>query len=377
MKKIFLLPLLMLGLIACQKAEQTSPKEHAHAETLRDAMGEHFFVGCAVCAETVRDVNGKAHAVVANQFNSIVAENCMKPESLSPAEGVWSWEDADAFVAMGEEQGKVIMGHTLVWHSQAARWMFTDEDGNPASRELLIERMREYIHTVVGRYKGRVYGWDVCNECFNDDGTWRESEWYRIIGEDFIALAFQFAHEADPEAELYYNDYSLSKQPKYEAVCRLVRDLKARGLRIDAVGMQSHHGLYWPKLVDYEQAMNAIAATGVMINVSELDLNVLPTPEEFGGAEVSQNFQYSAEMDPYADGLDVRNAGIIDERWQSLFMLYREHAHQIKRVCVWGVGDGDSWLNNWPIPGRHAYGLLFDRDYEPKPVVNDIIRIFE
>lgn len=347
------------------------------AQPLKEALGKHFMVGCAVNSHIVRAEGSKANDVVCTHFNSIVAENCMKPESICPEEGKWNWQEADQLVAFGEKHGMTIIGHTLVWHSQAATWMFKDEQGRPASRELLIERMRTYIHAVVGRYKGRVYGWDVCNECFLDDGSMRDSEWRRIIGDDFIELAFRFAHEADPDAELYYNDYSMANEGKYRAVCRMVEDFRTKGIRIDAVGMQSHNGLSWPRLADYEKAMTAIAATGVKINISELDLNVLPTPEDFGGAEVSQNYTYRPEMDPYADGMDDRTRAIIGERWQAFFLLYREHAADIKRVTFWGVSDTDSWLGNWPIHGRHPYALLFDTEYNPKQdYIDAILRLF-
>ena len=347
------------------------------AQTLKDGLGTYFHIGCAVNPRIVADTDSKANKVVRTHFNSIVADNCMKPESLSPREGVWRWTDADAFVDFGQANNMRIIGHCLVWHSQTASWMFVGQDGKPASRELLIARMRTYIHTVVGRYKGRVHGWDVCNECFNDDGTLRDSQWRKIIGDDYIELAFRFAHEADPEAELYYNDYSMSFPAKYTAVCKMVTELRNKGLRIDAVGMQSHNGLDWPKLSDYDKAMDAIAATGVKIIISELDLNVLPNPENFSGAEVNQHFEYTPEMDPYAKGMDQRTKQIIFERWLAFFLLYRQHASQIDRVTFWAVGDKDSWMADWPIPGRHTYATLFDQQYNPKPVIKDILTLYK
>lgn len=349
----------------------------AQQTTLRETLGQYFRVGCAVNNTIVQHPQSKAHQHVCQQFNSVVAENCMKAETLSPREGEWNWSQADAFVAFGQANGMQVIGHCLIWHSQTADWMFRDQNGDEVSRSVLIQRMHWYIHTVVGRYKGRVAGWDVCNECFESDGTRRQSPWQRIIGDDYIELAFRFAHEADPDAELYYNDYSMSTPAKYQAVCRLVQHLKAKGLRIDAVGMQSHNGLIWPKLTDYDRAIDAIAAAGVKVIISELDLNVLPNPDSFSGAEVNQYFEYSAEMDPYANGMDKATEELIAERWQAFFLLYRKHAHQIDRVTFWAAGDSDSWLNDWPIPGRHAYATLFDRDYNPKSFVPLITRIYE
>lgn len=368
MKRLPIYIALLLCLPQCVTAQQP---------TLRETVGQHFRIGCAVNNTIVQNPQSEAHRHVCNQFNSVVAENCMKAQFLSPAEDVWNWSEADAFVSFGERNGMQVIGHCLVWHSQTADWMFRDKDGNEVSREILIQRMHRYIRTVVGRYKGRVAGWDVCNECFEDDGSRRQSPWQRIIGDDYIELAFRFAHEADPDAELYYNDYSMSIPAKYEAVCSLVNDLKQKGLRIDAVGMQSHNGLTWPKLSNYDQAIDAIAATGVKVIISELDLNVLPNPDTFSGAEVTQYYDYSEQMDPYAKGMDRTTADLIGERWQAFFLLYRQHAHQISRVTFWAAGDADSWLNDWPIPGRHAYATLFDRDYNPKPVLNEIIQMYK
>lgn len=346
-------------------------------QPLKQVLGPSFYVGCAISADMWQHPEGAAGKVVLEHFNSVVPCNELKPESVQPREGEWHWEDADAYVAFAEAHGMFTIGHCLVWHSQTPAWFFQGEDGQPASKEQLIARLRTHIHTVVGRYKGRIQGWDVANECFTDDGAYRQSPWYQIIGEDYLALAFQFAHEADPEAELYYNDYSLAHPAKREAVCRLVRDLQRRGLRIDAVGMQSHNGLDWPSLAEYEASIKAFAGTGVKVNISELDLNVLPTPEGFHGAEVSQHFEGSRDMDPYAQGVDSHTADLIAERWQALFLVYRTHANVIERVTFWAVGDADSWLNDWPIRGRHAVASLFDREYQPKSVIEKIYLLYE
>ena len=349
-----------------------------HAQTtLKYGLGKYFSVGCAVNSDIVRDTTCKAHQLVVNQFNSIVAENCMKPESLCPREGQWRWRQADQFVAFGERHGMRIIGHCLIWHSQTPEWFFRDAEGKDLSREALLERMHTYIATVVGRYKGRIAGWDVCNESFLDDGTLRDNRWHQIIGDDYMEWAYRFAHEADPDAELYYNDYSMSNPRKVTAACRLVQQLRAKGLRIDAVGMQSHNGLTWPRIADYGTAIDRLAAAGVKVIISELDLNVLPNPKGFSGAEVDQHFEYTPEMDPYANGMDDHTRDVIFERWQAFFLLYKQHAHQIDRVTFWAVGDKDSWMANWPIEGRHTYATLFDQNYDPKPVVEDIIKMYQ
>ena len=348
------------------------------AQGLKDAVGKDFLMGVALNVHHTGAVRDSAVTrTIETHFNSIVAENCMKPEALQPSEGKFKWKQADRFVQFGTSRGMAVIGHVLVWHAQTPDWFFVDGEGKPATRELLIERMRTHIHTVVGRYKGRILGWDVVNEAFEDDGTYRQSPWYRIIGPEYVELAYRFAHEADPDAELYYNDFSMSVPAKRAAVCKMVRSLQEKGLRIDGVGMQSHNGLTWPSNEDYEASMDAFAALGVKVMITELDMNVLPNPESFSGAEVSLSFAYSEKMDPYKNGLPADVAQRIDGRWVEFFRIYKRHAHQISRVCVWGLSDGDSWMNDWPIEGRTAYPLLFDRNNAPKPVVQDIIDLYQ
>lgn len=349
---------------------------HLGAEGLKNTLSKYFLIGAALNVEQTTGYDSLVTATITNNFNSIVAENCMKPDGMQPQEGKFKWRKADRFVKFGEDRGMTVIGHVLVWHAQTPDWFFKDSVGNTVSREKLIERMRTHIHTVVGHYKGRIKGWDVVNEAFEDDGTYRQSSWYNIIGPEYIELAYRFAHEADPDAELYYNDFSMSVPVKRNRVCTLIRDLQKKGLRIDAVGMQSHNGLTWPSIDDYESAINAYADCGVKVMITELDMNVLPNPESFSGAEVSQSFEYDERMDPYKNGLPKSVEEQINNRWLEFFSLYKRHSHQISRVTLWGVSDKQSWMNDWPISGRTAYPLLFDRQYNAKPVVNDIICLF-
>ena len=194
-----------------------------------------------------------------------------------------------------------VIGHTLIWHSQLAPWFAVDEQGRDVSPEVLKQRMRDHIHTVVGRYKGRVKGWDVVNEAIEDDGSYRRNVFYRILGEEYIPLAFQYAHEADPDAELYYNDYSLANPRKREGVVRLVQKLKSRGLRIDAVGMQAHLGMEWPSVEEFEKSMLAFAATGVKVMVTELDLNALPAPRPDKAVTAVTSFMVEAGRESMSD----------------------------------------------------------------------------
>lgn len=347
------------------------------AQGLKDVLGKSFLVGTALNVSQTSGCDSLVTTTITNNFNSIVAENCMKPEAVQPTEGKFKWHQADRFVKFGEDRGMAVIGHVLVWHSQTPDWFFKDAEGKQASKELLVQRMKTHIYSVVGRYRGRIKGWDVVNEAIEDDGTYRQSPWYKIIGPEYIEMAFRFAHEADPDAELYYNDFSMSKPAKRLTVCRIVKELKQKGLRIDGIGMQSHNGLIWPDIKEYEASIDAFSACGVNVMITELDMNVLPTPDSFGGAEVSQNFEYQERMDPYKNGLPADVAQRINDRWLEFFKVYQRHQHQISRVTLWGVSDAQSWMNDWPINGRTAYALLFDRQYQPKSVIQDIMQLYK
>lgn len=364
--------------LACMLAVAgVSPLSAKNDKTMKDVLGKYFLIGTAVNVDQIWERNVEEANIVKDNFNAIVAENSMKGEEIHPEENRFFWDDADRLMKFAEDNGLTVTGHCLVWHSQAPAWMFTDERGDTVSRDVLIDRMHRHISEVVGRYKGRILGWDVVNEIFNDDGTFRQSPYYRIIGPEFVELAFKFAHEADPNAELYINDYSLSYPAKRDAVCRIVRKLKSEGYRVDGIGMQSHNGLDYPDMAEYEKSIDAFAACGVKVMVTELDINVLPNPKKFGGADINQNFKYADILNPYKNGLPKDVEKQFEQRYLDLFKMYYRHRGQISRVTLWGVTDTKSWLNDFPVPGRVNYPLLFGRDNKPKPVVKKIIEIFK
>ena len=362
-KIFYILTLLFVALTGCAN----------HKVTLKDALKDKFLIGVAMNEAQITEADSSSVAIIKNHFNSITAENCMKSEELQPVEGEFNFKLADQFVKFGEENNMYIIGHTLVWHSQAPKWFFTDATGKDVTREVLIERMKNHIFTVVGRYKGKVKGWDVVNEAFEDDGSWRNSKFYQIIGEDYIRLAFQFAHEADPDADLYYNDYSMSHEGRRNTVVKMVKDLKSQGVRIDGVGLQGHMDLVFPDLDEFEKSMLAFAETGVKLMITELDVTVLPRPGIDVGAEISASFEYQQKLNPYAEGLPDSVSIALNNRYNDIFKLFLKHSDILERVTLWGVYDGQSWRNNWPVKGRTDYPLLFDRNFEPKPVVKFII----
>jgi endo-1,4-beta-xylanase len=270
-----------------------------------------------------------------------------------------------------------IVGHTLVWHSQTPRWVFQDSTGKPLTRDALLARMHDHITAVVGRYKGKIKGWDVVNEALNEDGAMRRSPWYTIIGDDFIEKAFQYAHEADPAAELYYNDYNLENAAKRNGAAELVKKLKAKGIPIAAVGSQTHEKLYnTATAAKLDTTITVLGALGIKVNVTELDVDVLPAASQNRTADVNATVQQSASatINPFTNGLPDGVQQALARRYADLFQVFLKHRGTVDRVTFWGVGDGDSWLNNWPMRGRTNYPLLFDRQDAPKPAFNAVLQ---
>jgi len=343
--------------------------------SLKDAFHDSFRIGAALNAAIFTEEDERDAALVKQQFNSITPENVLKWEHVHPKPGVYDFDLPDRYVAFGEKSHMRIIGHTLVWHNQTPRWVFEDEKGNPVDREMLLNRMREHIHTVVGRYKGRIFGWDVVNEALNEDGTLRQSPWRKIIGEDYIAKAFQFAHEADPQAELYYNDYSIENDTKREGVIALIRKLRAEGVPVAAIGIQGHDHMDWPSVEQEDSAITAFAKLGVKVNITELDIDVLPRATKEQGAEVTLHAELLERLNPYAAGLPDAVQQALAQRYADLFRIFLKHRDVITRVTFWGVTDGDSWLNNWPVPGRTSYPLLFDRNAKRKPAFDAVLQL--
>ncbi|WP_114778495.1 endo-1,4-beta-xylanase [Botryobacter ruber] len=348
-------------------------KQESQVLTLKDAYKDKFYIGTALNTQQITGEDAAAVKVVKEHFNAIVAENIMKSGLVQPREGQFYFDQADKFVAFGEQNGMYVNGHTLIWHSQAPRWFFRDSEGKDVSREVLIERMRNHIHTVVGRYKGRIHTWDVVNEAIMDDGSWRKSKFYEIIGEDFVKLAFQFAHEADPNAKLMYNDYSMALPGRRNGVVAMVKNLQQQGVPIHGIGMQGHLGLDHPSIEEFEKSLLAFAELGVKISVTEMDISALPSPRRNVGADVATNFEYQQRFNPYTNGLPDSVTVAFNDRYVSFFKLFLKHQDKMERVTVWGVNDAQSWKNDFPVRGRTDYPLLFDRNNQPKSVVRALI----
>ena len=337
------------------------------ALALKDLVPKGWLIGVAINQNQSDARDTAAVELVTRQFNSISPENLLKFESVQRQPGAFTFEAQDRYVAFGRDRGMTVIGHTLVWHSQTPAWVFAGAAGGTADRATLLERMRTHIATVVGRYKGRIHGWDVVNEALNDDGTLRDSPWRRGIGDDYIAKAFEFARDADPDAELYYNDYNLATRPaKRAGAIRVISDLRQRGLRIDGVGEQGHWRLGSPTTAEIDQTITELRATGLNVMITELDVNLLPPAAPRG-----RGTPVPPEENPYVNGLpdDVQQS--LARYYADAFRVFLDHRRDITRVTFWGVSDGDSWLNR----GRVNHPLLWDRQRQPKPAFGEVVRV--
>jgi len=365
MKNQFLLtnviPLAIAGLMAgCVIEKATGPV------TLKDAYKNYFLIGVAVNQRQINDQDQRGDPIIKAQFNSISPENALKWDAVHPRPDGYDFTEADRYVEFGEKNQMTIVGHTLVWHSQTPSWLFQDQDGKTVARDVLLARMRDHIHTVVGRYKGRIKIWDVVNEALNQNGTLRQSPWEKIIGPDYLEKAFQYAHEADPDAILRYNDYSLEDEPKRSAAIALMKKLLAEGVPITAIGLQEHVHMKWPSAEREDETISAFAKLGLKVMITEMDVNVL------GGlrtAEISEMARQGGS-NIYTNGLPPAVDRELAKRYADLFGVFIKHHDDIPLVTLWGVTDEDSWLNT----RAQNYPLLFDRAGKPKPAYFAVIK---
>lgn len=336
--------------------------------TLRGAFEGDFLIGVALNTAQVDGREAKAGEIAGRQFSALTAENDMKWGSLHPEPERYDFKNADACVEFASRNKMALIGHTLVWHSQTPDWVFKGKDGGDATRDELLARMKEHIDTVAGRYKGRIKGWDVVNEAISDgpEGL-RDSPWRRIIGDDYIDHAFRIAKNADPDAELYYNDYGMANREKRARTITMLKGLIERGVPIDGVGMQGHLGLGWPKIGEVDLAIREFAALGLKVMVTELDVDVLPSKGDIGVADISRVEESDPKLDPYKDELPEEVQKQLAARYEELFRVFLRHKKHITRVTIWGLEDGQTWLNNFPIRGRTNHPLLINRELLPKP----------
>jgi len=367
-KTLLLLLTATLSLSGCSSAQ----KKTDSTVSLKNAYIKNFYIGTALDINQIEEKDPLVTTLIAKEFNSITPENCMKSMFLQPEKDKFDFNMADKYVAFGEKHKMFIHGHTLIWHSQLPSWLSKVKDSVAMS-----EAMTKHISTVVEKYKGRIGSWDVVNEALNEDGTLRKSVFLDSYGKDFLTHAFKLAAKADPKTDLYYNDYNLCNAKKRKGAVELVKNLQKNGAKIDGVGEQGHWNLITPTLEEIEQTILDFSALGVKVAITELDITVLPNPWDVVGADVSQRSEASEKMNPYPKGLPDDIKIQLAARYEAIFKLFIKHQDKISRVTLWGVNDGQSWLNDWPIRGRSNYPLLFDRDFKPKEAYNSVMKLKE
>ncbi|AWW00409.1 endo-1,4-beta-xylanase [Arcticibacterium luteifluviistationis] len=337
---------------------------------LREAYKDDFYIGAALNSSQISESDTKQAGLIALQFNSVTAENAMKSSQIHPSENVYNFEVPDKLAALAEKHDMAFHGHTLVWHSQLSSFINDITDSTKMANAL-----KAHIEAVAGRYKGKTYSWDVVNEAVEGDGSLRESVFLKAMGEDYLSFAFKTAAAVDPNADLYYNDYSMTGAQKRAGVIKMIKKIQASGAKIDGIGMQGHWGLEYPSILEIETSIEQYAALGLKIAITELDIDVLPNPDGVSGADISQSAELKAEYNPYVDGLPDDIAEKQAKRYADLFALFLKHKDKIDRVTFWGVNDGESWKNNFPVNGRTNYPLLFDRDNKKKKAFEAIMAL--
>lgn len=315
-----------------------------------------------------------AAELAAQQYNRATPENAFKWQSVQPRPGEFNFMPALGFLEFAEQNAMEVHGHTIVWHQQVPGWVFEPPEGQATlTRELLLTRLEEHMAALASNIGSRVHYWDVVNEAFNDDGSLRVTPWLNIIGPDYLEQAFALADRYFPDGKLVYNDFSMERAGKRDAVAQMVRDFQAKGIRIDAIGSQSHYRLDFPSLQAIEASITTFSETGVEVLITELDMDVLPPADQNQGADLSVNAELSELLNPYAECLPADVAARAAERWASVFELFVQHSDKLQSVTLWGVSDGHSWLNNWPVRGRTNYALLFNRQLQPKSAWQRVI----
>lgn len=336
------------------------------------SLGHGIKMGAALDDVRPGQLSDVEQALLCRHFDVLTPENSMKPALIQPSEGVFDFDLPDALMGFAKTHRLDVVGHCLVWHQQCPDWFFQDGDG-PASRDLVLDRMRRHIEAVAGRYRGKILGWDVVNEAIDDkSGELRPTPWVEYVGEDFIEHAFRFAQAADPQAELYYNDFNIEQPVKRDKTLRLLRRLQKAGVRLDGVGVQGHWILDQVPFDDIEAAIVAYHELGLKVMITELDIDVVDRPD--CGADVSLHATYTVEQDIYRDGCPRDILDRQAEQYARLFELFYRHRDKIDRVSFWGLHDGRSWLNEWPGQ-RTNHPLLFDRDCRPKPAYRRVLQL--
>lgn len=324
-------------------------------KSLKQAYDSYFPIGAAVHTGSIVSHSN----LLKEHFSSLTAENEMKFQLIHPEKDRYNFSMGDAMVDYATANNMRMRGHTLVWHNQNPEWLFKDVSGNPVSRDELLERMKEHIHTVVGRYKGKIYCWDVCNEVIEDktDGLLRKSTWFEILGEEFIEKAFEYAHEADPDCILFYNDYYATRPDKLEKITKLLKKLQAKGIPLHGMGMQGHWNIYSPSTDEIRAAIEAYASLGLQVQITEMDVSVY--------AQDDRRLDITVPEPEWLEKQAVY--------YREVFKLFREYKAVITGVTFWGISDDTSWLSRLDKTTRKNWPLVFDWERKPKQSLYEIL----
>ena len=368
-KKCFysVLVLMLLLTISCQKKEE----KIINPKGLKDVFKENFLIGTALNVNQILEKDSVQSALIATEFSSVTPENVMKSLLIHPQRDTFNFEMPDKLVALAEKNNMHIQGHTLVWHSQLSPFFKEITDSTE-----MVEVLTNHINTIVGRYKGKINAWDVVNEALNDDGTLRKTVFLDVLGDDYLSLAFKLAEKVDPNVELYYNDYSMTTPSKRAGAIKMIKRMQELGTKVNGIGMQGHWNLESPSLEEIEKSIVEYSELGIKVAITELDISVIPMPWDFTGADVNVKFESSdPTMNPYPDKLPDSIQVKLANRYTDVFKLFLKHQDKISRVTLWGVNDGDTWKNDWPINGRKDYPLLFDRNNQKKKAYYGVVSL--
>jgi len=362
---IFLIPFFLMP--ACMISVKTLA-QNTEVPSLKKTFKTDFLIGAAVNALQIEEKDLKADRLIKQQFSAVTPENVMKAEIIHPGWDVYNFDLADKLVAYALKNNIKVNAHNLIWHSQLPHFMLAIKDADSVR-----QYFANHITTVAGRYDNKVYSWDVVNEALNEDGSLRNSIFLQKLGDNYIVEAFRLAQKAAPHTKLYYNDYNIEQPKKRAGAIALIKKIQAAGVRIDGVGIQGHWKASNVPMTDIEETIKAFAALHIEVMFTELDLSVLPNPWDGNSAEVNKTARGSEKMNPYPNGLPDSVQHLQARAYADLFRLFLKYKQNVSRVTFWGVNDGQSWLNNWPIRGRTNYPLLFDRNFQPKPAFYSVI----
>jgi len=356
MMKTIIVLIIVVSLFSCNSNDEPEV-------SLADKYEQYFPVGAAI---------GKKHlssydtVLLKKHFASVTAENDMKPGRTIESPGNYTFDAGDKIVSFAKRNNMLVRGHTLVWYNQTPDWFYTDENGDYLSKDSLFIRMEIYIHDVLSHYKGDIYCWDVVNEAISDyhDRIYRDDiDWYRICGPEYIEKAFIYAREADPEVKLFYNDYDLINPHKRDKTYKVLKDLLAKGVPIDGVGMQGHWTLQDVNKEVLAAAIDSFANLGLEVQITELDISVYPYYHNMDRSTLPK------EVNP----LTAELSDSLAAKYKEVFEVFREKSDKLTGVTFWGVADNKTWLSNYVVKGRTDYPLLFDTAYQPKKAFHEII----